>query len=89
MKKTISTLCFAALASVAFIACEKDGNALSPMNGPQKNMANAKNGSEKVTICHQTGNGSSHSLSISINAWPAHEAHGDMMGGCDMTSTPE
>ncbi|WP_247234865.1 hypothetical protein [Telluribacter sp. SYSU D00476] len=79
----------AALASVALIACEKEENAMAPMNGPQKTLANAKNGSDKVTICHVTGNGSSHTLTISINAWAAHEAHGDKMGGCDMTATKQ
>jgi uncharacterized repeat protein (TIGR01451 family) len=31
----------------------------------------------KVQICHRTGNGSYHLIDISINAEPAHRAHGD------------
>ena len=31
----------------------------------------------KVDICHVTGNGNSHLISVSANAIPAHEAHGD------------
>ena len=31
----------------------------------------------KVQLCHKTGNGSYHLIDISINAEPAHRAHGD------------
>lgn len=31
----------------------------------------------KVTLCHRTGNGSFHSITVSVNAEPAHMAHGD------------
>ncbi len=40
------------------------------------------NQNEKVTICHRTGNGSSHPITVSINAVPAHMAHGDAIGDC-------
>jgi hypothetical protein len=33
---------------------------------------------EKITICHKGKN----TLTISVNAWPAHEAHGDTLGAC-------
>jgi hypothetical protein len=33
---------------------------------------------QKVTICHKKKN----TLTISIHAWPAHQAHGDTMGAC-------
>jgi len=36
------------------------------------------NGSEKVTICHKLKN----TISVSVSAWPAHQAHGDTMGAC-------
>ncbi len=36
---------------------------------------------DKVTICHNGNN-----LSISSSAVPAHLAHGDMLGGCTITS---
>jgi hypothetical protein len=31
----------------------------------------------KVQLCHKTGNGSYHLIDVSINAEPAHRAHGD------------
>jgi uncharacterized repeat protein (TIGR01451 family) len=34
-------------------------------------------GGPKVTLCHRTGNGSFHLISVSIDAEPAHLAHGD------------
>jgi hypothetical protein len=39
----------------------------------------------KITICHiPPGNPSNaHSITISINALPAHLAHGDSIGECD------
>jgi hypothetical protein len=35
-------------------------------------------GNKKVTICHKGKN----TITISINAWPAHKAHGDTVGAC-------
>jgi hypothetical protein len=34
-------------------------------------------GGPKVDLCHRTGNGSYHQISVSVNAEPAHRAHGD------------
>jgi hypothetical protein len=31
----------------------------------------------KVQLCHRTGNGSYHQIEVSVNAEPAHRAHGD------------
>jgi hypothetical protein len=46
--------------------------------------------SGRVTICHRTGNGNSHTISISCNALPAHMAHGDTVGECPQpTPRPE
>ena len=36
---------------------------------------------QKVTICHKSGN-SSQTIEIPLSAWPAHQAHGDVMGAC-------
>ena len=38
----------------------------------------------KITICHiPPGNpANAHSITISANAWPAHQAHGDQLGAC-------
>jgi hypothetical protein len=38
----------------------------------------AGDGDQKITICHKKKN----TITISINAWPAHQAHGDTMGAC-------
>lgn len=32
----------------------------------------------KVDVCHRTGNGGFHEINISMNALPAHLAHGDV-----------
>jgi len=40
-------------------------------------IAGGKN--EKVTLCHLTGNGSFHQITVSVNAMPAHLRHGDVM----------
>ena len=37
-----------------------------------------KEGNYKIDVCHREGNGSSHIINISIDAWPAHLAHGDV-----------
>jgi S-layer homology domain len=39
-------------------------------------------GNGRVTICHQTGNGESHTITISCSALPAHLRHGDTVGPC-------
>lgn len=45
----------------------------------------------KITICHiPPGNPeNAHSITISINALPAHLAHGDTQGACDTQCTLE
>ena len=35
---------------------------------------------DKVTICHRQGNGGSHTITVSPNAVPAHQQHGDTLG---------
>jgi hypothetical protein len=43
----------------------------------------------RVTVCHRTGNGNSHTISISCNALQAHLNHGDTLGPCPAaTRTP-
>ncbi len=39
-----------------------------------------------LTICHQTGQGY-HTLTMNEAAWPAHQAHGDTLGACPVTSS--
>ncbi len=38
----------------------------------------AKSYNSSILICHQNGNGSWQLKTISVNAWPMHEAHGDV-----------
>lgn len=39
--------------------------------------ANRGTANDKVTICHNN-----HEITVSINALPAHQAHGDQIGSC-------
>jgi len=58
-----------------FSACQKEP--LSDKTPDQPGIAAAKIKS-KIDVCHKEGNGSSNVINISINAWPAHQAHGDV-----------
>lgn len=42
----------------------------------------------KVELCHRTGNGSYHQISVSVNAEPAHRAHGDGKIGESVPGSP-
>ena len=42
----------------------------------------------KVTLCHRTGNGSYHSITVSVNAEPAHRQHGDAKIGEPVPNQP-
>lgn len=57
-----------ALAAMLMISCDKD--ARSDINAARGN---------KVDLCHRTGNGSSHVISVNPNAVAAHLAHGDVI----------
>ena len=43
--------------------------------------ASAQAQPQKVQVCHKTGNGTFHLITISVNAQPAHVAHGDGQPG--------
>ena len=45
---------------------------------------------KKITICHYPpGNtGNPQTIEIPVNAWPAHQAHGDVQGPCPQITTP-
>lgn len=51
-------------------------------------MSFAQGQGGKITICHvPPGNpANAHSITISANAWPAHQAHGDQLGACGSIS---
>ena len=44
--------------------------------------------SAKVTLCHSEGNGSYHAINVSVNAEPAHRAHGDGEIGDPVPAAP-
>jgi segregation and condensation protein B len=54
------------------------------LNAQNKNA----NAGQMVTICHQTGNGGSQTITININALQAHLNHGDVLGACVITKQP-
>ena len=43
----------------------------------------------KVELCHRTGNGQYHLISVSVNAEPAHRGHGDGMVGEAVPGSPD
>ena len=50
-------------------------------------VPDAENG-QKVQLCHRTGNGSYHLIEVSVNAEPAHRAHGDGKIGEAVPNSP-
>jgi hypothetical protein len=42
----------------------------------------------KTDVCHRTGNGSFHVINVSVNAVPAHIAHGDGLPGGEVPGLP-
>lgn len=42
-------------------------------------LASSAIAGEKQTVCHETGNGSVHQITVSVNAVPAHLRHGDVL----------
>jgi len=62
---------------------DNDDNDSSKDNDDNDSSKDNDDNGTKITICHVTGNGSGqHTISISENAWSAHEAHGDIQGAC-------
>jgi hypothetical protein len=47
------------------------------VNGSAATVTSDVRSESKVTLCHSTGNGEYHSISVSDSAEPAHRAHGD------------
>ena len=43
---------------------------------------------EKIVLCHREGNGSYHTIDVSVNAEPAHRAHGDATPGEPVPADP-
>jgi len=51
------------------------------VNGGSATILNESRSAGKVSLCHATGNGEYHLIDISVNAEPAHRAHGDAKVG--------
>ena len=51
------------------------------VNGGSAIIVNENRSSGKVSLCHHTGNGEYHLIDVSVNAEPAHRAHGDARVG--------
>ena len=47
------------------------------VSGTTATIVNEVRSAGKVSLCHSTGNGSYHLIDVSVNAEPAHRAHGD------------
>jgi hypothetical protein len=59
---------------------------------PIVEVPNSATPDRKITICHYPpgNNGNPQTIEISLSAWPAHQAHGDVLGPCPApTPTPD
>lgn len=74
MKKLFYSLGVIICLSIVFIACETT-EVLEPQT--EDSMYKASKG--KVKVCHSAKNGDWKLINISVNALPAHLAHGDMV----------
>lgn len=79
MKKIIQLLI---VTIVVFTSCQQNDEIFDSSSKEGQNE-NTFQKNEKVTVCH---NG--HAITISVNALPAHLAHGDVIGDCSIPETP-
>ena len=73
--RVVAVTIVAAVAVVCFSALGGLGLAASPASAEQYQYG-------KATVCHRTGDGESQEITVSMNAVPAHLAHGDTVGSC-------
>ena len=73
---TVTTDCGTATATVTIIYTEEVENNSEP--------------EQKITICHipPGNNGNPQTIEIPLSAWPAHQAHGDVLGSCVVEEEP-
>jgi hypothetical protein len=69
----LAAVMLVALAAIAYASTDRSKPA----------AAQYQYGGKKVTICHK----GKVTITISVNAWPAHEAHGDTVGACSGRSS--
>ena len=66
-----------AMAQLANVGPEEFIQIQVNVNGTTATIMNEARSAGKVSLCHSTGNGSYHLIDVSVNAEPAHRAHGD------------
>lgn len=55
---------------------------ITPTVTPTATAGVALTNTEVITICHKPGTMAEQTLVVDAPAWPAHERHGDELGGC-------
>jgi uncharacterized protein (TIGR02145 family) len=74
------------LAILLFTACQKETSA--PRLTEEFGDVAQKVHENKIKVCHfNAETGTSHTITINENAWPAHQAHGDVLGDCSESIT--
>lgn len=69
---------FLSILSLLIIACAKDDSVVADTDA----KVDFRDVQEKVDVCHLTGSGDYHTITINANALDAHLAHGDYEGEC-------
>lgn len=73
-------LLFPLLAILLSTACQKQ---ISADKAPEEiGSVAAKGPAKKIDVCHK-----GHTININLNAWPAHQSHGDLLGDCSAVLT--
>ena len=70
-----------ATARVSNVAPEEFIEIQVQVNGSSASIVNESRSSGKVSLCHRTDSGEYHLIDVSVNAEPAHRAHGDAKVG--------
>ena len=66
-----------AISAIALVAVVMGLGLIAPA------FAGVNGGAEKVTICHKPNGPDPQTLEVSVNALPAHLAHGDTLSPCN------
>lgn len=69
--------------SLSFVSCEKDE---CTVKAQVMELNQARTTSGFIEVCHVTGNGSSHTITIPVEDYADHIAHGDTEGACSTLS---
>lgn len=58
------------------------------VNGSSATIVSEVRSNEKISLCHNTGTGTYNLINVSVNADPAHRAHGDGVPGGPVPNSP-